>query len=281
MSCDFATIDTLTLYENIVIGNYLFDLRVRMAKRRPDLPLVSVNMLQQTPSDRLLGDVLLANAGVCRLMEFKRAGKLTDKERKKLATLRSGIAASGTRREEIENLSRELHWYVEIQEPRAPLYELVTKACAYLDFPDDPNFIGMNQFFAEEIADEACQEGSDLRLRETRGLYLKWICQLFASIDAKDESASGTVSKRNSSPGAFLVALNQKGEAYWLAVPSVEYVFMNSYELSEKLGFDIPRHEQTIKYENGEGFRLLVTRRGAWESGRCSSSASHLSRSAF
>lgn len=66
---------SLTLYENIVIGNYLFDLGVRMAKLRPTLPLVSVNLLQQTPADRLLGDVLLANAGVCRLIEFKREGK--------------------------------------------------------------------------------------------------------------------------------------------------------------------------------------------------------------
>jgi hypothetical protein len=61
----------LRVYENIVIGNFLFDLGVRMAKLRAEFPLVSVDLLQQTPSDMRLGDVLLANAGVCRLIELQ------------------------------------------------------------------------------------------------------------------------------------------------------------------------------------------------------------------
>src|SRR4051794_36391557 len=108
-----------------------------MAKLRPDLPVVSVNLLQQTPSDRLLGDVLLANAAVWRLIEFKRAGKLTRKERRKLSVLRNGVSNNNLELD-LSPLSREIHWYIEIEEPKVLGKPLVSRACPYLDFDDDP-----------------------------------------------------------------------------------------------------------------------------------------------
>jgi hypothetical protein len=137
-----AIITSLKLYENVVIGGYLFDLGVRMAKLRPDLPLVSVNLLQQTPSDRLLGDVLFANAAVFRLIEFKRAGELTRKERKKLAILQKGVINNNLEMD-LTDLSREVHWYIEIDEPRVLGEPVISRACPYLDFDKDPEFIGI------------------------------------------------------------------------------------------------------------------------------------------
>jgi hypothetical protein len=248
----------LKLYENIVIGNYLFDLGVRMAKLRPNLPLISVNLLQQTPADRLLGDVLLANAGTCRLIEFKRAGKLTRKEMRKLAVLRDGLEKSGSR-EEAEELSRQIHWYVEIREPRVIGQAVVTRACPYLDFSDDPSFIGLNEF-AFVAAEEACDEEPDLAMRENCNRYVKWVCHRFAEIEAEDRAAKGATGKRSSSSTAFIVALNEKREVYWLAVPSIEYAFMNKYELSEALGLEInpdtPRHEQKVEHGYGHGISM-------------------------
>lgn len=154
-----------------MIGGYLFDLGVKMAKLRPHLPLISVNLLQQTPSDCLLGDVLLANAAVCRLIEFKRAGKLRRKERKKLAVLQREIDSFDV---DLTNVSREVHWYIEIDEPRVLGEPLISRACPYLDFDeDDPGFISI-QDFAAEVAQEACEQDADAETREIRERYVRW-----------------------------------------------------------------------------------------------------------
>ncbi|MDP6008078.1 hypothetical protein ACLHT5_11360 [Pseudomonas aeruginosa] len=64
----------MKLYENITIGNFLFALgyAIRDLQQGSKSAAVgSVNLLQQTPADRLLADVLLNFGGVARLLEFK------------------------------------------------------------------------------------------------------------------------------------------------------------------------------------------------------------------
>ncbi|CAM2157911.1 hypothetical protein PT2222_470001 [Paraburkholderia tropica] len=55
-------------YENIVIGNFLysFGLTVGQLSGEAVRPMC-VNLLQQTPLDRPLGDLMFENAGVVRL----------------------------------------------------------------------------------------------------------------------------------------------------------------------------------------------------------------------
>ena len=54
----------MKLYENIVIGNFLYGLGFAIAKRTAscDFPSI-VNLLQQTPDDAVLGDLLFKAPG--------------------------------------------------------------------------------------------------------------------------------------------------------------------------------------------------------------------------
>ncbi len=52
---------TVKLYENVVIGNFLYGLGVSVgAQLRGHVLPASVNLLQQTPEDKALADVLLS-----------------------------------------------------------------------------------------------------------------------------------------------------------------------------------------------------------------------------
>ncbi|XMB48870.1 hypothetical protein QQ999_23760 [Pseudomonas fluorescens] len=99
----------MKLYENITIGNFLFALGYALRNAQGNQQLAgSVNLLQQTPADKLLGDVLLKFTGVVRLIEFKAHGASITKERDKHEVLSEFIAAK-----QLERISREVHWYVE------------------------------------------------------------------------------------------------------------------------------------------------------------------------
>jgi len=78
----------MDVYENIVIGNFLFGLGVAMGRRSEaeGLPL-SANLLQQTPLDKGCGDVLVQGARAMRILEFKRASNDDFKEKAKLIHL--------------------------------------------------------------------------------------------------------------------------------------------------------------------------------------------------
>ena len=52
---------------------------------------ISVNLLQQTPLDTSLGDVLLAKARVVRLIEFKREANKDRKERARVPAPRESV----------------------------------------------------------------------------------------------------------------------------------------------------------------------------------------------
>lgn len=68
-----------------------------------------MNLLQQTPLDKVLGDVMLQFPGAWRLIEFKRVGANLKKERVKLATYRGA-----TRRDvDLRKASLRAHWFVE------------------------------------------------------------------------------------------------------------------------------------------------------------------------
>ncbi|HHH8880193.1 TPA: hypothetical protein ACP3ZD_006291, partial [Pseudomonas aeruginosa] len=101
----------MKLYENITIGNFLFALgyAIRDLQQGSKSAAVgSVNLLQQTPADRLLADVLLNFGGVARLLEFKAEGARLDKEIGKHEGLKQVIEDQG-----LSEISREVHWYVE------------------------------------------------------------------------------------------------------------------------------------------------------------------------
>lgn len=81
----------LSPFENIIIGNFLFGLGLVMGNK-PRQVDACVNLLQQTPLDKVLGDVMLQFPGSWRLIEFKRRGANLKKEKVKLATYRGATS---------------------------------------------------------------------------------------------------------------------------------------------------------------------------------------------
>lgn len=123
----------MKLYENITIGNFLFALGYSIRDQQQDsTPATagSINLLQQTPADQLLGDVLLNFGGVARLLEFKAESADLGKERGKHAGLKQIIEERS-----LSQISREVHWYVET---KATTNTLGLLTVPYLDaFPRD------------------------------------------------------------------------------------------------------------------------------------------------
>ena len=64
----------MPIYENLVIGNFLYALGLKIGARQHDylIPDLTVNLIQQTPIDFVLGDVLLVGPRAVALLEFKR-----------------------------------------------------------------------------------------------------------------------------------------------------------------------------------------------------------------
>jgi hypothetical protein len=104
------------LYENIVIGNFLFALGLKLgARQRVSLASdLAVHQPQQTPLDRVLGDVLLTGLKLVALLEFKRAAAKITKERSKLRKINRFLKFPEHR--ELTQTSREIHLYVETQD---------------------------------------------------------------------------------------------------------------------------------------------------------------------
>lgn len=100
----------MKLYENVVIGNFLYGLGVSVgAQLRGQVLPASVNLLQQTPEDKALGDVLLSFPGTLRLIEFKSAANRSGKEAARFRKLSHALEC----REGLREVSHQIHWYVE------------------------------------------------------------------------------------------------------------------------------------------------------------------------
>ena len=77
----------MPIYENTVIGNFLFGLGLKLGGEGSN-PGLGVHLTQQTPLDIVLGDILLTGPRSVALLEFKRARAKRKKEKAKLGALR-------------------------------------------------------------------------------------------------------------------------------------------------------------------------------------------------
>ena len=186
--------------ENIVIGNFLYGLGLSMGQRAGTrAPTGCVNLLQQTPMDRPLGDVYIRFPGAVRLFEFKRASADKTKESRKLFVLQAALK----RRPDLRKLSQGLHWYVETKADRP---EFHFGARPYLDMHErkEPEL----DFAAsvKEVVDQALSSGpvADMALVQE---YLDAVAR-FAG-------------KKGGTSSGMLVAIDQAGGIRWVAVDDV------------------------------------------------------------
>lgn len=239
----------VNVYENIIIGNYLFLLGTEMARRNDQLPPISINLLQQMPADKTLADLLLANRGMCRIIEFKRAGKVPPKEKKKLIALRSGIENTDKPRL-WRMISGWLHWYVEFDDSGGPGTEVTLSARRYLDLDEEDSERWSIQKFASDIADEAFDEEINTGIRRYMAPYVTWVCKFFSDMQRADAEARGAGGVRVEPSTTLLVALDGEKGLSWVSVPNIECAMMNRVELFQHLGIsnepDTPQYDQKI-----------------------------------
>ncbi|HGW5375674.1 TPA: hypothetical protein ACNIJL_004704 [Pseudomonas aeruginosa] len=122
----------MKLYENVVIGNFLYGLGFSVRgclQGRPTFPSM-INQLQQTPVDKELADVLLNFPGLVRLIEFKRKGADLKKELRRHRLLREALSTEVNAH--LHSVSRRVHWYVEVSGKITDV-PLVRRAEPYLD----------------------------------------------------------------------------------------------------------------------------------------------------
>jgi len=136
----------LKLYENVVIGNFLYGLGFAIGNVIPQKKQLSViNLLQQTPADQELGDMLLEFPGVVRLIEFKNKASSLKKEKERCRQITMAIG----NHQERKMISREIHWYVETN----PFEELcINNIKPYIDAFDETESTHTVESFIDDIA---------------------------------------------------------------------------------------------------------------------------------
>lgn len=164
----------MDIYENIIIGNFLFGLGVAVGAKSQvtKSPPISVNLLQQTPLDKQAGDVLLRGACSMRLLEFKRLQNDYGKEISKLRHLEAAL--SNQSMADLISTSRKVHWFVESNNLKSK-FEVNIRP--YLDL-ENPKIEGpsLNKFIAEFVDEGFSAHVSDEK-NFSRYLTLLSLCQ--------------------------------------------------------------------------------------------------------
>ena len=203
----------MKLYENVVIGNFLYGLGFAIAKRTTthDFPAI-VNLLQQTPDDAVLGDLLFEAPGLLRIIEFKQRSNTDPKEEVRHANVRMGLSGSP----EMTLVSRQVHWFVETQPTQD---HFLARIVPYLDaFPRTDEQHDFAAFVAA-TAEAAVSTQQQFAFDEMNN-YLGWLASLHKS---------GTVSS-----GGLVVKLSPDGTLHYVALVSVMELVLSRQSVMQK-----------------------------------------------
>ena len=168
----------MKIYENVIIGNFLYALGLNIGLHQNSTnKLSAINLLQQTPADKSLGDVLLEYPGVVRLIEFK--NKKSDKKKEKVRLKELSYALSGDNH--MQNISKEIHWYIETD----PLDKIcINRIVPYLDaFNMDVYGIDTLETYIDNMVNEIMLPSNNIEPSDLKA-YLKIVslCQGSGSI---------------------------------------------------------------------------------------------------
>jgi len=216
------------VYENVVIGGFIYALGYSAGQRAFSLP-ANINLLQQTPMDKSLADVLIGMPDVYYLLEFKRRANKGDKEAQKLAFLQRYLSQDDPRFLEV---SRGTHLYIESELSGE---DLETRCSSYLDFQSQLKPVQLERIV------EFLLEGTLIRERGITGdeccHYLGLVQQAYKAVDGV-EGVSGN------SGGFIIVGGTTSGTLKFVTLPDIRQFTMTRERL-EKL-----QYEQTLQREN-------------------------------
>jgi hypothetical protein len=218
----------MDIYENIIIGNFIFGLGVAMGKSHRDSPIrpTAVSLFQQTCLDQSLADVLVKNPGVVRLIEFKRATNKSVKEKVKLDQLSTSLTAVPSLTH-LSAVSRGIHWYVESDFREShPKYRIMP----YLDFLSSQARTEYPQLdtFVEAVAREAANSVVNAEQMRAYDDYLKLVWRCHGS---------------SRSSGTLLLKVAAEGKIEYAAVDDVRDLFQPSGIVIERSQTIELRHE--------------------------------------
>lgn len=217
----------MDIYENVVIGNFLFSLGAAIGKRSGELPTppLAVNLLQQTPMDPMAGDVLIKGAGALRLIEFKRLKNKSTKEKSKLLKLR--IALRDVSFANLEPVSRKVHWYIETENVTTN-FEINIRP--YLDLDQKDSQITLKKF-VEGIVDDVFSK--DAKNESELSRYIGLLHQL--------PDSEGT------SSGGLIVSVTKNGEIHYAVIEDLKELLLNLEKFkslySERVHLQNTKHE--------------------------------------
>jgi hypothetical protein len=173
----------MDIYENIVIGNFLFGFGAELARRTVDgsFPPTVVGNFQQIPAlDKAFGDVMIENPGTFKLLEFKRKANFRGKMKElgKLRNIENGLnwpQWTPSEASRLTDVSREIHWFVE-SPAEAQLVNMV-RVTPYLDLEksEDHNWIGLADLIRQIVGESHGQKRTKKKM-EYYKQYLTLLC---------------------------------------------------------------------------------------------------------
>ncbi|WP_428486462.1 hypothetical protein [Rhodopila sp.] len=212
------------IYENQVIGCFMTLLVREHGVRYGRAPFepFGIQLLQQTPDDKPLGDVLISQAKLVRLVEFKRERNKSRKERAKLAVLRPVLQCKENAH--LVAISREIHWYIQTNFTVAASSIVVP----YLDL-ENPNGDCDLAWLVEEIGEAMLGPGmSDAEL-ESLQLYM----QILATCAGERKPG-----KRS---GALIITSDASGKTQYFPVRDVRELAMTPQQVFREYSMDVQR----------------------------------------
>jgi len=210
----------MKVYENVVIGNFLYGLGVSVGKlvKGDDFPSV-INLIQQTPDDVPLGDLLYLSEGMLIIAEFKLAQNTRgqEKERNKQKKLEEQLKIQP----DLIHVSREVHWYIEADTSTG---FLETEITPYIDaFKTEKNYSRMSEFL-KRTADLAVNGGAVSTAKQMN----KYIAML-ATVHGKEGSGSNGIK----SAGIF-AKISTDGSITYMQTESIYELVMTMEKIREE-----------------------------------------------
>lgn len=217
----------MDIYENFVIGDFLFGLGVEMAFHYRDRPMprTLVNLFQQTPLDQTFADVIVKNPGILLILEFKRETNRSEKENAKLWMLKKGLRSKSftpSEAKELKRISRKIHWFVEI--PKGFSTTSVS-AVPYLDLRTRSSRIELADFVRRTAEEASASSLTDEDMRR-----YEWYLRVLATCRGSESPTSNT----SQSSGALLILISN-GRVHYEAVNDIREVLIRKEAIITEL----------------------------------------------